>query len=102
MSGTLQKIDHASLQVAEQDHPRARVTDRRAFNIQRYTADSDLEVWYGLPGEVRFCKHCNISNQQPMSCNEYLHSPTSKKVTIGFDEEGVCRACRVNEWKADG
>src|SRR5581483_5185717 len=73
----------------------------RPFNIERYSKP-DLEVWYGLPREVKFCAKCNISNQQPMSCNEYLYNVKSKKSTIGFDEEGVCRACHVNEWKADG
>ncbi len=39
---------------------------------------------YGLPLEVKFCKRCTISNQRPR---------------IGFDEEGVCSACRFAEHK---
>ena len=35
--------------------------------------EPELEVLYGLPREVRFCVKCNISNQQPMSSNEYAH-----------------------------
>ena len=40
---------------------------------------------YGLPGKVRFCKKCTISNQRPR---------------IGFDEEGICSACRFAGYKA--
>ncbi len=44
----------------------------------------DVQKRYKLPSEVRFCKRCVISNQRPR---------------IGFDEEGVCSACRYAEWK---
>jgi N-acetyl sugar amidotransferase len=57
------------------------------------------EVKYGLPGQVRFCKRCVISNQRPSSTVEYQHTRDSKKVTIVFDEEGVCDACRFAEKK---
>ena len=39
---------------------------------------------YGLPDEVRFCTRCTISNQRPR---------------IGFDEAGVCSACRYAHYK---
>lgn len=39
---------------------------------------------YNLPEKVKFCKKCTISNQRPR---------------IGFDNEGVCSACRFNEFK---
>lgn len=69
----------------------------------RYQADEgDLEVLYGLPREVRFCVRCNISNQQPMSSNEYSHGKGSTKTTLTFDEDGVCHACRFNDLKRDG
>lgn len=64
--------------------------------------EEELEVYYGLPREVRFCKLCNMSNQQPMSSNEYKHGKDSTKSTMAFDEEGVCHACRFNQMKADG
>lgn len=64
--------------------------------------EGDLEVFYGLPREVRFCVKCNMSNQQPMSSNEYAHGPGSTKTTMSFDDEGVCHACRFNELKEDG
>lgn len=58
-----------------------------------------LEAKYGLPSEVTFCKRCVISNQRPNSALEYSHTKESKKKTIGFDDEGVCDACRVAEQK---
>lgn len=60
---------------------------------------NELEVYYGLPRDVKFCKKCNMSNQQPMSSNEYEHSSTSSKTTMQFDENGVCHACNFNELK---
>ena len=64
--------------------------------------EPELEVLYGMPREVRFCKLCNMSNQQPMSSNEYLHNKGSKKATLAFDDEGVCHACRFNKLKESG
>lgn len=60
---------------------------------------SKLETFYGLPPEVKFCKKCIMSNQRPASTVEFKHTKDSKKVTMGFDEHGVCDACRANEQK---
>ena len=54
---------------------------------------------YGLPRDVKFCARCVISNQRPASTIEYAHNKDSKKVTIAFDENGVCDACRAVEAK---
>ena len=59
-----------------------------------------LEAYYGLPREVKFCKKCVMSNQRPSSRSEFRHDKTSKTVAIHFDDEGVCDACRYNERKA--
>ena len=59
----------------------------------------ELEAYYGLPKEVKYCKKCTISNQRPSSAIEFKHTIKSKKTTIGFDEEGVCSACRYAEMK---
>jgi N-acetyl sugar amidotransferase len=59
----------------------------------------NLEAFYGLPREVRFCRRCVISNQRPNSAVEFQHTRDSKKATIGFDAEGVCDACRFAEQK---
>ena len=58
-----------------------------------------LEIKYGLPADVQFCKKCVISNQRPSSAVEFRHNKDSKKQTIHFDEEGVCDACRYAERK---
>jgi N-acetyl sugar amidotransferase len=54
-----------------------------------------MEVKYGLPETVKFCKRCVMSNQRPASTIEFKHKTDSKKVTLNIDEEGVCDACRV-------
>jgi len=58
-----------------------------------------LEAKYGLPRQVKFCQRCVISNQRPSSAVEYVHTKETKKATIGFDEAGVCDACRFAEEK---
>jgi len=59
----------------------------------------DLEAYYGLPKQVRFCRRCVISNQRPSSTVEFRHNRDSRKETIGFDADGVCDACRFAERK---
>ncbi|MGH3992077.1 MAG: N-acetyl sugar amidotransferase, partial [Pseudonocardiaceae bacterium] len=60
---------------------------------------TELNAKYGLPGEVKFCTRCVISNQRPNSAVEYEHTRSTRKVTIRFDDEGVCDACRFAEFK---
>lgn len=59
----------------------------------------DLEVKYGLPREVKFCKKCVMSNQRPVSEVEFKHTIETRKKTMAFDEYGICDACRANEQK---
>ncbi|MBV6645174.1 MAG: N-acetyl sugar amidotransferase [Cyclobacteriaceae bacterium] len=61
----------------------------------------NLEAYYGLPPEVKFCKKCVMSNQRPASTVEFKHTRHSKKVTLNFDSEGICDACRVAERKEE-
>lgn len=61
--------------------------------------DERLDVFYGLPAEVKFCTKCVISNQRPSSVVEFKNQKSHKKPTIEFDEQGVCSACRLNEIK---
>jgi len=61
--------------------------------------DRNLETKYGLPRDVAFCAKCVISNQRPNSAVETKHVKSSKKVTINFDEHGICDACRNAENK---
>ncbi len=57
------------------------------------------EAFFGLPQEVKFCKKCVMSNQRPASAVEFKHTKDSKKVTLNFDDEGICDACRTGEQK---
>ena len=58
-----------------------------------------LEVKYGLPSKIVFCKRCVMSNQRPTSAIEFKHTIDSKKQTLHVDEEGICDACRNAEQK---
>jgi N-acetyl sugar amidotransferase len=59
----------------------------------------NLDVLYGLPSEVKYCKKCVISNQRPNSSVEYNHTKISSKSTIHFDRDGICDACKFSELK---
>lgn len=62
-------------------------------------ADTPSTALYGLPTGIAFCKKCVISNQRPTSSIEFTHTSTTKKMTIAFDENGICDACRFAENK---
>lgn len=59
-----------------------------------------LEAFYGLPEEVKFCKHCVQSNQRPCSYPEFRHTKDRKCPTLSFDADGICDACRYAARKA--
>ena len=61
--------------------------------------EEKLEVKYGLPQKVIFCKHCVMSNQRPSSTAEFRHTAQSRKATLHIDEDGMCDACRFAEDK---
>lgn len=70
------------------------------FDIENYKKEKgELDTYYGLPEDVKFCTKCVISNQRPSSAVEFKHNKDSKKQTISFDEEGICDACRTAESK---
>lgn len=75
--------------------PRHQPVDLTQFSAP----EPDLEVKFGLPRTVRFCRSCVISNQRPNSAVEYTHTRASTKKTIRFDD-GICDACRVAQTKA--
>ena len=68
-------------------------------DLSRFSGAGSGEALYGLPTSVHYCRFCVISNQRPSSSVEFLNTPTSKKVAINFDDEGVCDACRYAERK---
>lgn len=59
----------------------------------------NLNVKYGLPSKIEFCKKCVLSNQSPNSAVEFKHTIESKKETVAFDENGVCDACKFADLK---
>lgn len=63
------------------------------------TQEEKLEVKYGLPREVVFCKRCVMSNQRPSTSPEFRKQDAIVP-TAAFGDEGVCDACRYSESKA--
>ncbi|HLF18630.1 MAG TPA: N-acetyl sugar amidotransferase [Candidatus Omnitrophota bacterium] len=59
----------------------------------------ELEVKYGLPKEVKFCKRCVISNQRPSSSIEFKHAVNKAHSTIRIGDDGICDACRYADIK---
>ena len=55
-------------------------------------------VLHGLPEKVVFCKRCVMSNQRPSTSPE-LHKNSTKIETVGFDDDGICHACKWNDIK---
>ena len=66
------------------------VSDKEKYSLPK----GDLERYYGLPSEVKFCSRCVMSNQRPASAVEFKHTIDSKKTTMAFDAEEVCDGCR--------
>ncbi|MFH1282261.1 MAG: N-acetyl sugar amidotransferase [bacterium] len=58
-----------------------------------------LEVKYGLPEKVIFCKRCVMSNQRPTSSIEFKHNKDSKHKTLHINEDGLCDSCKAVEVK---
>ena len=58
-----------------------------------------LEVKFGLPEKVVFCKRCVMSNQRPTSSIEFKHTIQQKHRTININADGICDACRFTEQK---
>jgi N-acetyl sugar amidotransferase len=54
---------------------------------------------YGLPQDVKFCKRCVMSNQRPASYPEFKHTKDRITPTMKIGDDGICDACRYNEWK---
>ncbi len=55
-------------------------------------------VLHGLPEKVIFCKRCVMSNQRPSTSPELVKKDT-RIDTVGFDDDGVCHACKYLEIK---
>lgn len=62
-------------------------------------AETRHEAFFGLPSEVVFCKRCVMSNQRPSSYPEFKHTRDRITPTLKIGADGICDACRYNEWK---
>ena len=60
--------------------------------------NKEPRAFFGLSGNVEYCAKCVISNQRPVSAQEFTHSSKSKKSTIQF-KDGICSACVFAEQK---
>ena len=60
-----------------------------------------LDIYYGLPESILFCKRCVLPNTRPLSYPEHLHTQDRKVPTLHIDDEGVCDPCRYLEIKKD-
>lgn len=71
-------------------------------DINRFkSSNTKLEVLYGLPENVIYCKKCVISNQRPNSAVEYQNTSATKKETIDINENGICDACQFANLKQE-
>jgi len=78
------------------------IHSRPTVDLSRYARSVQKpEAYYGLPQSVQFCRRCVISNQRPSSVVEYKKTIEEKQMTIGFDDEGICNACRYHEVKEE-
>ncbi|MDB3982318.1 N-acetyl sugar amidotransferase [Candidatus Pelagibacter sp.] len=69
----------------------------KKIDYSKFTKDNkNLEVKYGLPAEVKFCKNCIITNQRPNSTIEFLNNSDKSKKTINFDDDNICDACKYS------
>ena len=62
---------------------------------------NNMNSFFGLPEEVKFCKKCVISNQRPSSTVEFKSTAIDKKDGILFDKNGICSACNFAKIKDD-
>ena len=58
-----------------------------------------MKTLYSLPAQVKYCKYCVVSNQKAVSSNQYRDTINSKKITVDFDDSGVCAACNFQKRK---
>jgi len=57
----------------------------------------ELQAYFGLPADVKYCKRCVVSNQRPSATVEFKNA--NKKETVAFSEDDTCSACRFHDMK---
>jgi N-acetyl sugar amidotransferase len=76
--------------------------EEKSKQTNKHNNESKLEAYYGLPSEVKYCKECVYSNQNPISDNEFAHNINRKKRTLNFNDDGICDACSWSDMKKGG
>jgi hypothetical protein len=67
----------------------------RDIDFGKYSPSAvNPEAFYGLPEKITYCSHCIISNQRPVSANEFVHTAKTAKTSMKMDNQGKCDACR--------
>lgn len=61
--------------------------------------EDQLEAKYGLPQKVIYCKKCVMSNQRPATRPEFTKKSANDIEASSFGEDGICDACKYNEYK---
>lgn len=61
--------------------------------------NNDPQALYGLPRDVKFCNTCVISNQRPVSANEFAHTHGTRKTSTIVADDGVCDGCKYAKIK---
>lgn len=60
---------------------------------------ASFKVKHGLPHSVVYCKKCVMSNQRPATSPEFNKKTTCDTPSTTFGEDGICDACKYNEYK---
>lgn len=70
--------------------PGNRIVERDGRRFVIDPREGELEILYGLPGNVEFCGSCVISNQRAAPSVVVSDKRDSRKETIHFGQDGVC------------
>eukprot|EP01155_Anaeramoeba_flamelloides_P030824 Anaeramoba_flamelloidesa87600_49.p1 GENE.a87600_49~~a87600_49.p1 ORF type:complete len:406 (-),score=37.64 a87600_49:130-1347(-) len=54
---------------------------------------------YGLPLEVKYCKRCTLSNQEPKTVVTFKQKADDIKPFMELADDGICDACKFTEKK---
>lgn len=76
--------------------------DEKSKQTNNHNDEGELDAYYGLPKEVKYCKECVYSNQNPISDNEFAHNINRKKRTLNFNDDEICDACSWSDMKKGG
>ena len=57
------------------------IKKREKLNIEKYSKEvKDPQALFGLSPEIEYCSKCTISNQRPVSAQEFKHRISTKRI----------------------